>query len=149
MKLLKIVLSIVLLAVCSAGFAQKVKFKKGEVLIDGVASYKINEEPTVISFATLSGTEFVSVVFASYEEPNQAAKMPHTGYIPATLKRYVGTVKFLESGKEMFTDMSQKDIIKSIHNAGLVNAEGKVDGDKLNIFITKYNNENLKYKLVN
>ena len=47
------------------------------------------------------------------------------------------------------TDMSEKDIIKAVHKSNMVGSDGKIDEEKLNIFINKYNNENLKYKLIN
>jgi hypothetical protein len=43
--------------------------------------------------------------------------------------------------------MAPKQIILAVYNAGMVDAEGKIDEEKLDVFITKYNNENLKYKL--
>lgn len=149
MKNIKAILLIAFLALSFSATAQKVKFKRGKVLIDKVETYEINNESTVTSFSTLNGKEFVSVVYTSYEEPNPASKMPHTGYIPPTLKKTVSTVKFLESGKEMVTNMSNKKLIKAIYKAEMVDADGNIDEDKLNIFINKYNNENLKYKLVN
>lgn len=130
-----------------SGFAQKVKIKKEKALIDGVETYICKEERNMMSLSTLNDTEFVAVIYTDYNAPNPARQGPLGHRFPATIIQSVGTVKFLGSGRELTTDMDRKDIIKAIYNAKMVDADGNIDEKKLDIFITKYDNENLKYKL--
>ena len=142
---------IILLAVFSLfttlAVAQKVKIKKGVALIDDVEVYKVDREGGMETIATMGGNEFVTVLSTTYEERNPAHYRPNGHNFPATITRWVYTVKFLESGRELTTDVHTKEIIKAIYKADMVAADGKIDEEKLNVLINKYNNENLKYKL--
>ena len=132
----------------SFGFSQKVKLKKDKVIIDDVEIYNYTSEGTITSFSTLSDSkEFISVISTFYEAPNPARSQPNGHNFPATIRKAIFTVKFLESGKELTTDLGHKGIIKAVFTSKLVDDNGKIDDEKLNIFINKYNNENLKYKI--
>jgi len=144
---MKKVFTILLLTFSLLSFSQKVKIKKEKVFIDDVESYKYIDEGSVSSFSTLNSIEFVSIISTSYDVANPARNMPNGYRFPATIKNYIHTVKFLESGKELTTDLAIRDIIKAIHNSKLVDEQGKIDVEKLDVFINKYNNENLKYKI--
>jgi hypothetical protein len=143
----KIVL-LVLLALCtSMTFAQKVKIKKGIVSIDDVEVYKMEKEGSMETLSTLDSNEFLSVLSTTYEVRNEAHYRPHGENFPAMTTMWVFTVKFLESGKELVTDLAPKKLVAAVYKSNMVDADGKIDEEKLNIFINKYNNENLKYKL--
>ncbi|AWM13776.1 hypothetical protein NHF50_07735 [Flavobacterium sp. NRK F10] len=144
---MKKVLILLLLSFSVLSFSQKVKFKKGNVLIDGVEVYKYENEGSTMTLSTLGGEEFVSFLSTSYEVPNPARSQPGGHNYPATLKKYVVTVRFLESGKELFTDLSSKEIAKAINKSELVSEDGSIDEEKLDKFINKYNNETLKLKI--
>ena len=143
---MKKIFTILLLSFSLLSFSQKVKFKKEKVLIDNVEIYNYSEEGRMMSFSTLSGVEFLAIVSTSYQERNQFYNPKYSSSRPY-LDHYVYTVKFLKSGKELTTDISMKDIANSIHKSGMVDENGNIDEAKIDIYITKYNNENLKLKI--
>ncbi|HEX9981522.1 MAG TPA: hypothetical protein VGB50_13255 [Flavobacterium sp.] len=141
-------LSVAILLLCVATIsAQKVKFKKGSVLIDDVEVYKYEREGTMETISTLGSTEFMTILSTSYEERNPAHYRPHGENFPALITRWVYTVKFLASGRELVTDLNPKDIAKAVYKSGMIAEDGNIDEEKLNVFVNKYNNDNLKYKL--
>ena len=131
-------------------FSQKVKLKKEKVIIDDVETYNFEKEGLSITFSTLTSKEFITVLSTTYQERNPnyySTPNPSKYCIQPLLNKEVNTIKFLESGRELFTDLSDKEIIKAVYKANLVDENGKIDEEKLNIFINKYNNENLKLKI--
>ena len=141
---------ILFLSMSFLGFSQKVKLKKDKVLIDDVEVYNYEKEGFMYTFSTLSSVEFISVLITKYQERNPAhynGNDPYAYRYPAFYDKEVYTVKFLKSGKELFTDLREKDIIKAVYKSNLVDEKGEIDEEKLNVFITKYNNENLKLKI--
>lgn len=134
MKRVFIVLFLTLSVSC---FSQKVKIKKDIVYIDEVETYKEDEEGKSTTISTLSGNEFITLIKDGFEEWKQGNRYYTTVY----------TIKFLVSGQEVLTDMSEKEILKAIYKSGMVAADGTIDEQKMNIFVNKYNNENLKFKL--
>ncbi|MCF6131500.1 hypothetical protein [Flavobacterium wongokense] len=147
---MKKVLVVLFLSISFLGFSQKVKLKKEKVIIDDVETYNYEEEGRSITFSTLKSEEFITVLSTTYEEKNPAhynQNNPQAYRYPAFINKEVNTVKFLKSGKELFTDMRDKEIIKAVFKANLVDENGNIDEEKLNIFINKYNNENLKLKI--
>ena len=128
-------------------FAQKVKFKDNKASIDNNQVFGYVKEGNTMVLATLSGKEFVSILTTSYEEKNPAHYRPHGENFPAMRTMWVYTVKFLQSGREMVTDMQPRDLVKALHQSKMVVEEGIIDEEQLKLFINKYNNENLKYKL--
>lgn len=152
MKNMKTLFTVLFVAVSLTASAQKVKIKKGIVLIDDVETYKHEKEGSMESFFTLGGKEFLTIIGNTYQEKNPAhfnRNNPQAYRYPEFITKWVYTVKFPESGKELFTDLGVKDVIKAVYKAGLVDTEGELDEEKLSTFINKYNNENLKYKLDN
>ncbi|HLA55861.1 MAG TPA: hypothetical protein VK623_07155 [Flavobacterium sp.] len=143
----KLALVIVLALCTSLTFGQKVKIKKGIVTVDDVEVYKIDKEGSMETLSTMASNEFLSILSTTYEVRNEAHYRPNGQNFPAMITKWIFTVKFLESGKDLATDLSPKDIIKAVYKSEMVDANGKIDEEKLNIFINKYNNENLKYKL--
>lgn len=130
-------------------FGQKVKLKDGSVLIDKVEVYKYNEEGgTTIS--SLSNKELFVIKPNFYEEPN-----PGYGTIgcPASncqkmIRRSFITFRFLDNGEEFLSDLSVKDIIKNFYSLNILKEDGTYDNEKRNLFINKFNNDNLRYKLL-
>ena len=129
------------------GFSQKVKFKDENVLIDGAEVCKFEKERNNTTLLTKSGEEFVNIISTAYPVKNPARSQPGGHNYPETIDNYVYTVRFLESGKELFTDMSPKDIVRTLFKSELITDKAQLDNDKVDKFITKYNNENLKFKI--
>ena len=147
---MKKMLVVLFLSISFLGFSQKVKLKKDKVIIDDVEVYNYEEEGRMITFSTLKSEEFITVLTTIYKERNPAhynQNNPQAYRYPALIDKRVYTVKFLKSGRELITDMRDKDIIKAVFKANLVDENNNIDEEKLNIFINKYNNENLKLKI--
>jgi hypothetical protein len=147
---MKRLFTVLFLALSLVSFSQKVKLKKDKVIIDDVEVYNYEDEGRTITFSTLKSEEFITVLTTTYQERNPAhynGNDPNAYRYPALIDKQVYTVKFLKSGRELFTDMRDKDIIKAVFKANLVDENNNIDEEKLNIFITKYNNENLKLKI--
>ena len=144
MKNIKASILIAFLLLASIGFAQNVKFKDSKVTIDNNQIYTFVKNGSVMTLATNLGTEFVSVLTSSYEEKNPAHAKPNGENFPAMRTVWIYNVKFLQSGREMITDMNPRDLIKAIHQSKMVVDEGIMDEEQLKVFISKYNNENLK-----
>jgi hypothetical protein len=147
---MKRVFTVLFLMLSLASFSQKVKLKKEKVIIDDVEVYNYEEEGRSITFSTLKSEEFISVLSTSYQEKNPAhynGNDPNAFRYPAFINKEVNTVKFLKSGRELFTDMRDKEIIKAVFKANLVDENGVIDEAKLDVFINKYNNENLRLKI--
>ena len=121
--------------------AQKVKIKKDAVLIDEVLTYKVEDAGSVQIFSSLGGKEFLIVTVNSYEpdEANPAIRI--------NSQYKLTTVRFKESGKMMYTDLRPKDVIAKVYKAEMVDKDGNIDAKKLDDFIYKYNNQELKNKL--
>lgn len=144
---MKKVLVLLLLSFSVLSFSQKVKFKKGNVIIDDVEIYKYDSEGSSTTLSTKEGEEFVSILSTFYEVPNPARNHPGGHNYPATIKKFVYTVRFLDSGKEFYTDLGDKGVAKAIYKAELFGEDGKLDEEKIDKFINKYNNETLKLKI--
>jgi hypothetical protein len=148
---MKKVLVILFLSISFLGFSQKVKLKKDKVIIDDVETYNYEREGLLTTFSTLnSSEEFISVLSTEYQTKNDAyyrTPNPSKYGISPMRAEFVFTVKFLKSGKELFTEMAPKEVIKAVFKANLVDENGKIDDEKLDVFITKYNNENLRLKI--
>ncbi len=138
MKYIKSVLVVLLLTISLQGMAQKVKIKKGIVAIDEVEVYKLDEEGKSNTLSTNDGNEFITYIKDGFEEWKNGMRFYTTVYI----------VKFLSSGRELYTDLSEKDLIKAIYKSNMVGPGGKIDEEKANIFVNKYDNESLKYKII-
>ena len=134
-------ITIILLALTASVFAQKVKIKKDVVLVDEVETYKVEEAGSVQILSSMTGKEFLVITVNTYEpdEENPAIRI--------NSQYKVTTLRFNESGKMMYTDLRPKDVIAKVYKAAMVDKDGKVDAKKLDDFIYKYNNQELKNKL--
>lgn len=138
----KVILGFAIIVSCLS-FGQKVKIKKGFVSIDDKTIYKFERSGYTSIVSTLNGKEFLSINTNSYETDN-----PSRYSSIRTIDNFIHTVRFLDSDKEFTTNLSYNDICLNIYKSNLINSEdGKLDEDKVNIFIKKYNNEDLKLKL--
>lgn len=126
-------------------FGQKVKLKKNIVYIDDKEVFHYEEIGFNTTFSTLSGKEFLSVNASKYEVPKT---IPTPSYMSKTWTEYIYKATFLNSGKNLITDIGNKELIKQIYKYGIVDENGNVDEGKIDILINKFNNEDLKLKLI-
>jgi hypothetical protein len=89
----------------------------------------------------LTGKEFLYITVNTYQpDEDEVAIRINTPY-------KVTTLRFNHQDKMMYTDLRPKDVIAKVYNAKMVDSEGNVDAKKLDDFIYKYNNQELKNKL--
>ena len=130
----KLILLLVFLGINLNVFAQEVKIKKDVVYVDGVESLNVGGDMNNVSFYDLEGNE---IVFMRYIHDSKYGSL------------YTKTT-FLDINKS-FTNMTyiftKKDLIKKlIENKVLVN--GKIDPEKAERFITKYDEQVEKESLI-
>lgn len=130
---MKKTLIIVLLALVSTvSYAQKVKFKKGKIVIDGknIFSYERKELGTKFTIFSLDGED--ELVYMEHD-----VNGTHT-YTGDDVKKLV----FLDSDMKIYShslaDYSWKKVIKLLYKGKVFNDEGEIDDKKLKKFILKY-----------
>jgi hypothetical protein len=146
----KILFSSMLIVSCLA-FGQKVKFKNDIVFIDNVETFHYEKAGENLIIYTLKDKDFISIVYNFYEEKNPArfnGNDPNAFRYPAYIKKRISTVKFLKIEKEMNTSMSDKDLMIKLSKSDLIDENGNLKEDNVDIFINKYSNEKLEYKLL-
>lgn len=116
-------------------FAQEVKLKKGEVLIDGTAWLKYQDcggfDPTC-SLLNSTGDE---IIFFKWIKVPGAE--PRTSSNPDGNLSYV-EVSFLGLNKKFEIQKTQKNIIEMLYLGKVVNPDGTLNEEKVNRMIEKY-----------
>ncbi|MCT2409692.1 hypothetical protein NZD88_19235 [Chryseobacterium antibioticum] len=141
---MKKVLYISMLAFSCLAFGQKVKIKKDKVFIDDKETYHIETNNYNFILSDVKDNGIVSVLGSTYEVRKTPPIYPNES--PYWTK-IIYTVRFLKNNKELVTDLSDKDIIKNIYKSGIFDENGNADEAKIDLFIAKYSNEDLKIKL--
>lgn len=132
------------LIIASLTFGQKVKIKKGQAFIDDKLVYNVEDTGTGEVISDLKGNEIISILRTTYETPKNRPLYPNE---KSTWTNVINTVRFLKNGKELLTDLNDKDIIKNLYKSNVIDESGDLDDEKVDIFINKYNNDNLRSKL--
>jgi hypothetical protein len=125
-------------------FGQKVKIKKDKVFVDDKETYHIETNNYNFILSDLKDNEIISALSSTYEVPKTPPIYPNES--PYWTK-VIYTVRFLKYNKELVTDLADKDIIKNIYKSGVFDESGNADEAKIDLFIAKYSNEDLKIKL--
>lgn len=141
---MKKVLYISLLAFSFLAFGQKVKIKKDKVFVDNKETYHIETNNYNFILSDVKDNGMVSVLGSTYQVRKTPPIYPNES--PYWTK-IIYTVRFLKNNKELVTDLSDKDIIKNIYKSGIFDENGNADESKIDLFIAKYSNEDLKIKL--
>lgn len=132
---MKNVLYILLFSLVSiAGFSQKIKLKKGDVLVDETAWLKYDGcggFDDVCSLINNGGEEIIFIKFIQSEPSDNMLfnKYGDPNYYEVS---FLGLNRKLEI-REFF-----KDIIKVLYNGKVVAADGTLDEDKVNRMVEKY-----------
>jgi hypothetical protein len=138
MKQMRYLLAVCLLALSVVASGQKIKLKKGDVLIDDTPWLKYDGCGTFDSACSLinaGGDEiiFVKMVGIEGEKPITPSN-PH-----GTLTYY--EVKFLGlNAVAEFEDISQKRVIENLYKGKVVAADGTLDEEMVQRFVEKYGN---------
>lgn len=124
MKSLKLVAILSLLLISFTGFAQKIKLKKNDVLVDGKTWIKYNECGGWSDECSLLSSNDNELIFM--KRINVDGAEPRTQYNPNGTLRYI-EVAFLGTDTKFETQESFKDIIEILYKAKVVGDDGKLD----------------------
>lgn len=119
-------------------FAQDVKLKKGDVIIDDVIWMKYKECGTFDSTCSLSNKNNEELIFFKFYNIKNA--VPSTQHNPQGMFNYV-EIKFLGLNKSFEIQKRQKAIIEILYNAKVLNEDGTLNPDNVSKVVEKYGSE--------
>lgn len=115
-------------------FGQKVKFKKGDVLVDDKQWMKYEEDGLSYSIIDHKGNE---VVFLKYVQQNPSNRM----VFAESGKPNYYSVKFIGKGKTIeIRDFAEK-IIAQLYKGQLFNSDFTINDEKMDVLVEKYGND--------
>ena len=136
-KLLKIkkIVTFSLLLISAFAFSQEIKFKKGDVLIDGTPWIKYQDCGTFDSTCSLLNNQKEELVFIK--------TISISGAEPRTPSNPQGTLSYYEIvfvGQKMKIEMQnrQKTIVQAIYNSKAINEDGTLNPEKVDRLVEKY-----------
>ncbi len=132
---MKRILTVLLLMISVVSFSQKVKLKKGEVLVDETVWLKYQDCGSFQSTCSLLSKEGDEIIFFKFI--NVKGAEPMTKSNPDGTLRYV-EINFLGQKKKIEIQKSQKDCIELLYNAKVVNEDGTLNPDKVDRLVEKY-----------
>lgn len=132
MKIRFLLITIFFLGISLSGFAQKVKFKKGDVLIDGVKVFEFERRNMAHQASFYNPETKDEVIFWNY---NLSGTNEYNGDDFIELFFPEQDIK-IETTK--FLGRTSKWIIKELISQRVINTEGVIDEKKLQTFKSKY-----------
>ncbi len=117
------------------GFSQKIKLKKGDVLVDEVVWLKYQDCGSFDSTCSLMGKDGEEIIF--FKWINVPGVEPVTQYNKDGSLRYVEII-FVGQKKKIELQKTQKDCIEMIYNSKLVKEDGTLNQDKVERLVEKY-----------
>jgi hypothetical protein len=125
---------IICLLLGSTAHAQKIKIKKGEIFIDDVLRFTIVRKVvlTQISIYNLSEDEILFI----HRKNNETPKYADDDFIQMT---FIKNNRKLESSS--MDGRTVKWILKNLLEEKVLNLEGIIDSDKLDLYFTKHDEQ--------
>lgn len=135
---MKKIFIVVIMFVSSFGFAQEVKLKKGEILVDDSVWLNYQDCGTFDKTCSLLNKNKEEIIFFKWVSVPGEGTMNKNG----TKGNLVYTeVKFLGLNKLFEIQKLQKNIITLLYNSKVVNEDGTLNEDKVSVLIEKYGTE--------
>lgn len=135
MKSFKSILIVFFVSISLNSFAQKVKFKKGNILIDEIVWMKYKDCGGFDSTCSLINMKDEELVFLKFIQRSSETLL---------FNRYgeqnYYEVSFLGLNKKIEIREFPKDIVKIIFNSKLIDDNGALDEDKVSRLVEKYGN---------
>ncbi|MFK7747317.1 MAG: hypothetical protein AB8B65_02895 [Kordia sp.] len=127
----KVVLTIIIGLFAFTANAQKVKLKRGEVLLDGNAIFKFEREVFGVYKIHLYSLESDDEIIEINKNDNETSTYYDDDFVQ---------IRFLSEGKlvELKMDRSFKKIIQWIIKKKVIMKSGKINKEKLDLFIKNY-----------
>lgn len=135
---MKKVFTILFLTMTLLSFSQKIKLKKGDVLVDEAVWLKYQDCGSFQSTCSLLTKENEEIVFFKFISVKGAEPMTKSN--PDGTLRYV-EISFLGEKKKIEVQKSQKDCIELLYNAKVVNEDGTLNSEKVDRLVEKYGKE--------
>jgi len=136
MKPLQFLLLVIALGISINGFSQKVKLKKGDVLVDEAVWLKYDGcggFDNTCSISNLAGDE---IIFMNFVRIDGAGTLTKSG---TQFDLTYFEVKFLGmNAVTEFEDHTARKILELIYKGGLVQADGTLDEEKVERMVEKY-----------
>ena len=135
MKNIKLIFTVFLFSLSFFGFSQKIKLKKGHVLVDEVVWLKYNESNGSFntSLINFKNEEIIFIKFVKRGYDN-------TIYNKTGEPNYFEVI-FLGLNKKIEIKDDTKEIIKIIFNSKAVNEDGTLNKEKVERLVEKYGTE--------
>lgn len=128
------------IGICVLAHAQKVQIKSDVVYVDKKEYLKINDSYGKDLLTTLSGKEFASVSWESFDVPNPARNNPNNPQAhqyPATIKKWYAVVTFLDFDLAFETDITKKQLFEALYENKVVDEQGTVSEENARLLAKK------------
>ncbi|HRE77807.1 MAG TPA: hypothetical protein PLL09_08280 [Flavobacterium sp.] len=135
---MKKIITILFLFFSFLGFSQKVKFKKGDVIVDDVVWMKYTDCGTFDSTCSLYNLKDEEIIFFKYIFIEGA--VPKTQANPQGRFGYV-EVNFIGLKKSFEIQETNKNIIEILYKSKIFNSEGDLDEEKVDRLVQKYGSD--------
>nr|WP_294777313.1 hypothetical protein [uncultured Flavobacterium sp.] len=130
---MKKLFTILFLMISVASFSQKVKLKKGDVLVDEKQWLKYKKDVFDYSIMNLKGDEIIFIKYVVRGPNNQVfSKEGEPNYYQ---------VSFLGLNKKVEIRKFDKDILEILYSGKVVNEDGTLNNEKIDILVEKYGNQ--------
>ena len=132
---MKKILVLLFLSISFSGFSQKIKLKKGEVLVNKELWLKYENCGALSQFCSLlnlEGEELIFVKFFSVEGGTRRTKANSKGTI------HYQEIVFLGLDKTIEVQETQKSILKLLYNGKVINEDGSLDKENVSRMVEKY-----------
>jgi hypothetical protein len=133
---MKKIITIVLLCIAFFSYSQKVRVKKGNVLVDEVV-WMTCLEPAQYTFSLLDKKQEEIVFIKPVYVPGGA---PRTQSNPNGNFSYF-VIKFLGLKKQFELDTNYKDVLKILYLSKAINEDLTINEEKANLIVEKYGTE--------
>lgn len=133
---MKKLFTILILIISFSGFSQKVRVKKGNVLVDDIVWISC-DEPAPYTFSLLDKNHEEIIFIKPIYIPGGA---PRTQSNPNGNFSYF-VIKFLGLKKEFELKTNYKDVLKILYLSKAINEDLTINEEKVNLLVEKYGTE--------
>ncbi|MFN3967360.1 hypothetical protein [Flavobacterium sp.] len=130
---MKKLFTVLFLLISLASFSQKIKLKKGDVLVDEKEWLKYKKDVFDYSILNLKGDEIIFIKYVVRGPNNQVfSKEGEPNYYQ---------ISFLGLNKKVEIRRFEKDILEILYSAKVVNEDGTLNPEKVETLVEKYGNQ--------
>ena len=127
---MKRIFTILVLLISVVSFSQKIKLKKGEVLVDNKSWLKYEENSFDLSILNLNGEE---IIFLKYIIQGSSNQVFNSDGEPNYFQ-----ISFLGLNKKIEIREFEEDIMSILYSSKAINVDGTLNPDKIDRLVEKY-----------